>query len=132
LSNRNTNYMFSRGSKINSIINGTCPRCQKECMYVNANPYIVYDVIKMREKCSICGLKYQMEPSFFYGAMYVSYGLSVGIGVVVFVIVKLLLQCNLVQTFIAMVASILILYPIILRISRNIWINMFVDYEEED
>ena len=26
-----------------------------------------------------CDLKYMIEPSFFYGAMYVSYGLTVGI-----------------------------------------------------
>jgi uncharacterized protein (DUF983 family) len=124
--------MFGKGTKINSIIKGTCPSCQKESMYVNANPYVFKDVIKMHEKCSHCGLKYQMDPSFFYGAMYVSYALSVAVGVAVFVIFKMLLGLPLVQTFIAMVLGLVILYPFILRISRNIWINMFVDYQEKN
>jgi hypothetical protein len=38
----------------------------------------------MHEKCSHCGLIYQIEPSFFYGAMYVSYGLNVATGIVAF------------------------------------------------
>jgi uncharacterized protein (DUF983 family) len=101
-------------------------------MYVNTNPYVFKDVIKMHEKCSHCGLKYQMEPSFFYGAMYVSYALSVAVGVAAFVIFKMFLGLPLVQTFIAMVLGLVILYPFILRISRNIWINMFVDYQEKN
>jgi uncharacterized protein (DUF983 family) len=101
-------------------------------MYVDANPYVFKNVIKMHEKCSHCGLKYQMEPSFFYGAMYVSYALSVAVGVAAFVIFKMLIGLSLVQTFIAMVLGLVILYPFILRISRNIWINMFVDYQEKN
>lgn len=124
--------MFGKGTKINSIIKGTCPSCQKESMYVDANPYVFKNVIKMHEKCSHCGLKYQMEPSFFYGAMYVSYALSVAVGVAAFVMFKILLGLSLVQTFIAMVLGLVILYPFILRISRNIWINMFVDYQEKN
>jgi uncharacterized protein (DUF983 family) len=124
--------MFGKGTKINSIIKGTCPSCQKESMYVDANPYVFKNVIKMHEKCSHCGLKYQMEPSFFYGAMYVSYALSVAVGVAAFVIFKMLIGLSLVQTFIAMVLGLVILYPFILRISRNIWINMFVDYQEKN
>jgi hypothetical protein len=73
-----------------------------------------------------------MEPSFFYGAMYVSYALSVAVGVAAFVIFKMLIGLSLVQTFIAMVLGLVILYPFILRISRNIWINMFVDYQEKN
>jgi hypothetical protein len=39
----------------------------------------------MHDNCSHCGLKYQIEPSFFYGAMYVSYGLNVA-GIAAFII----------------------------------------------
>ena len=40
----------------------------------------------MYENCNRCGLHYQIEPSFFYGAMYGSYGLTVMIGVAAFII----------------------------------------------
>jgi hypothetical protein len=38
----------------------------------------------MHDNCSHCGLKYQIEPSFFYGA--VSYGLNVAVGIAAFII----------------------------------------------
>jgi uncharacterized protein (DUF983 family) len=123
--------MFSKGSKLNSIMKGTCPKCQKESMYVNKNPYVFKDVLKMHEKCSSCGLKYQIEPSFFYGAMYVSYGLSVALGVAGFIIGKLILELSLVNTLILMILTLILLYPFLLRFSRNIWINFFVDYEKD-
>jgi hypothetical protein len=40
----------------------------------------------MKENCSHCGLRYQIEPSFFYGAMYVSYGLNVALGIAAFIV----------------------------------------------
>jgi len=124
--------MFSKGSKIKSILTGSCPQCQKESMYVTKNPYVFLDVLKMHEKCSNCGLKYQIEPSFFYGAMYVSYALSVAVGVAAFVVGKLFIGLTLPQTLITMIGSLLVVYPYLLRISRNIWINMFVDYKESE
>ncbi len=30
------------------------------------------------ERCPVCGLRYEVEPGFFYGAMYISYGMTVG------------------------------------------------------
>lgn len=33
----------------------------------------------MKETCSNCNLRFQVEPGFFIGAMYVSYGFIVGI-----------------------------------------------------
>ena len=31
---------------------------------------------KMHERCPTCGLKFEREPGYFLGAMYVSYGLA--------------------------------------------------------
>lgn len=69
--------MFSKGNKLNSILTGKCPQCHKESMYQSKNLYNPAKIIKMNETCSHCGLKYEIEPSFFYGAMYVNYGVSV-------------------------------------------------------
>jgi hypothetical protein len=43
------------------------------------NPFIL-EKFKMHEKCSHCGLKYQIEPSFMW-TMYVSYRLNVATGI---------------------------------------------------
>jgi uncharacterized protein (DUF983 family) len=121
--------MLKKGSKVNSILTGSCPRCQNESMYVEKNPYNLATVLKMNETCGHCGLKYQLEPSFFYGAMYVSYGVNVAIGIAAFIIAYVILHLSLKVSFIAIVSSLIILYPLVLRISRNIYINMFVSYD---
>ena len=123
--------MLKKGSKLNSILTGTCPRCQEEKMYVNKNPYKLASLFEMNEKCSICELHYQIEPSFFYGAMYVNYALTVIVCVATFVIAKLLLNFTLTSTIIAIISALVILMPINSRLSRNIYINMFVSYEKD-
>jgi len=121
--------MLKKGSKLYSILTGTCPKCQKESMYLDQNLLHLGNVLKMNEKCSHCGLKYQIEPSFFYGAMYVSYGLNVATGIAAFIVSYLLFGSSLKVAFIAIIASIILLFPIILRWSRSIYINMFVSYD---
>jgi uncharacterized protein (DUF983 family) len=121
--------MLKKGSKLYSILTGTCPKCQKESMYLDQNVLHLGNILKMNEKCSHCGLKYQIEPSFFYGAMYVSYGLNVATGIAAFIVSYLIFGSSLKVAFIAIIASIIILFPFILRWSRNIYINMFVSYD---
>jgi len=123
--------MFKKGSKLNSIVNGTCPRCQKASMYKSKNAFNIVSATKMKEKCSHCGLRFMIEPAFFYGAMYVSYGVGIAFGVAAFVISRLLLGTSLVTSFVVIVASLIVFYGIIMRISRNIWINIFVSYMPE-
>jgi uncharacterized protein (DUF983 family) len=99
-------------------------------MYVDQNPYHITKVYTMHENCSHCGLHYQIEPSFFYGAMYVSYGLTVAIGVAAFIISKVFIGLSLGQSFIAIIIALVVLMPVTARLARNIYINMFVHYEK--
>ena len=121
--------MLKKGSKLYSILTGTCPKCMNESMYVHKNPLQLGSVLKMNEKCSHCGLKYQIEPSFFYGAMYVSYGLNVAIGIAAFIISYLFFNTSIKTSFIIIIATLIVSFPIVLRLSRNIYINMFVSYD---
>ena len=121
--------MLKKGSKLNSILTGTCPKCQNESMYLDKNPFNLMNTLKMHEKCSHCGLTYQIEPSFFYGAMYVSYGLNVATGVAAFIISYVILGTSLKTAFVAIIIALIILFPYVLRWARNIYINMFVSYD---
>ncbi len=123
--------MLKKGSKLNSILTGSCPKCQNESMYLDKNMLHLTKILKMNENCSHCGLKYQIEPSFFYGAMYVSYGLNVAIGIAAFIISYVLFHASLKITFISIIAVLILSFPLVLRLSRNIYINMFVSYDED-
>ncbi|WP_452225241.1 DUF983 domain-containing protein [Lacinutrix chionoecetis] len=122
--------MFKKGSKIYAIITGVCPKCHEESMYTNKNPYVVTELFGMHEKCSNCGTQYKIEPSFFYGSMYVSYGVGIAFAVAAFVISYLFLNSSLNIAIVAIVASQILLYPVIVRLSRNIWISLFMSYDK--
>ncbi len=98
-------------------------------MYADNNPYNLGSLFKMQARCTHCNTKYKMEPSFFYGAMYVSYPVGIAFAIAAFVIAFLIIGTNLLNTFIAIVVTMVVFLPVIIRLSRNIWINIFIKYD---
>lgn len=121
--------MIKKGSKLYSILFGACPKCHQESMYINPNAYNLIDTLKIHERCSHCQTKYRLEPSFFYGSMYVSYGVGVAFAVAAFIISYLFIGTSLTTAFWAIVGTLVVFMPIIMRLSRNIWINFFMSYD---
>ena len=122
--------MLKKGNKLYSILTGTCPKCNEERMFINKNAYVLSDTLKMYERCSNCNTKYKIEPSFFYGSMYVSYPMGIICATVAFVISYVFFNASLNITFISIIITMVVFLPIILRLSRNIWINMFIHYDK--
>ena len=122
--------MIKKGSKLYSIFTGTCPKCHEESMYINPNPYVLMDTLKIGEKCSNCNTKYRLEPSFFFGSMYVSYGVGIAFAVLAFGISYYIFSSTLTTAFIVIIATLVVFMPIIMRVSRTIWINLFIHYDE--
>ncbi len=122
--------MLKKGSKVYSILTGTCPRCHCDSMYATNNPYNLAETLKMNDHCTKCGFKYSIEPSFFYGAMYVSYGLNVAVGIATFIIASSFFHVDISTSFIAIIITLILSMPIVLRLSRNIYINMFISYDK--
>ena len=122
--------MLKKGSKLYSILTGSCPKCHEESMYLNKNPYNLMEIYKMHEKCSNCNTRYKIEPSFFYGAMYVSYAVGIAFAVAAFIISYLIFNSSLKTAFIAIVLVQIALMPFTMRVSRNIWANMFIHFDK--
>lgn len=122
--------MLTKGNKLYSILYGKCPKCHEDHMYESKNPYNLGKMITMYNNCRNCGFEYQVEPSFFFGAMYVSYAVAVAFGIAIFLIAYLITP-NLVYCFIAIFLGLIVFMPIITRLSRNIYINIFVHYDPE-
>jgi len=123
--------MLKKGSKLYSIFKAKCPRCHEGEFFKYKFTFNPNKVTKLNSNCPKCNLKYMMEPSFFYGAMYVNYGLTVALSVAVFVISSLIFSLTLLQCFAAIVIALLLLAPFNLRLSRIIWINMFVHFDKK-
>ena len=122
---------FLKGSKVYSIVTGKCPVCHTGKMYQNPNAYKLSSTLKMHERCTHCKTKFKIEPSFFYGAMYVSYPVGIIFAGIAFVIFFYFLEFGRLTSFIAIAVILLILLPVIVRVSRNIWINFFFKFDAE-
>ena len=120
-----------KGSKIYSILTGACPVCHEASMYCESNPYKISQIFEMHERCPHCRTKFKIEPSFFFGAMYVSYGVGIAFAVAAFVLAYLLFNLTLLISFFMIVATLVVFLPIIVRLSRNIWINFFFKYDKQ-
>jgi len=120
--------MFKKGSKLHSIFSNKCPRCQEGDFFTTSNHFKLKETFKMHKNCSHCHLKYMMEPSFFYGAMYVTYALTVAIAMVVFS-VNYLIGLGLIENMSVLTVILALLTPISLRISRLIYINIFIHFD---
>jgi len=122
--------MLKKGSKLFSVFHNKCPQCQEGNFFEHACTLNLKKNLSTLETCNSCGLKYMIEPSFFYGAMYVSYGITVALAVAIFVIGHFL-GLGLIGSFVAIFVILVSLTPLTMRISRLVYINMFVHYKKE-
>ena len=120
--------MFKKGTKLYSIFNNKCPKCHEGDFFKYKLSFAPKKITELHENCPICGLKYMIEPSFFYGAMYTNYGITVGMSIITFLISSLIFGANLLQSFAVILIILILMTPINLRLSRIIWINMFINY----
>lgn len=124
--------MFKKGTKLYSIANNKCPRCHEgEFFKERLSLFNFEKTLKLHENCCHCDLKYVMEPSFFYGAMYINYGITVALSIAAFIISKVFIGLTLFQSFLSIIGVLIIFTPINLRLARLLWISFFVSYDKK-
>jgi uncharacterized protein (DUF983 family) len=98
-----------------AMLRQRCPRCCEGNIYQRG--------MQMNERCPVCNLRFEREPGYFLGAMYISYGLAsilliIGLGIGHLVLPEMdlgwivLICCGLFIPFV----------PAVTRYSRVIWI----------
>jgi uncharacterized protein (DUF983 family) len=119
---------MKKGTKLYAVLKQKCPRCHEGDLFEFKISYRFKDITTMYKMCPHCGLKYEVEPGFFYGAMYVSYALTVALWA--FLAIAIFTFYNMSPwLFLGIgISALLLLLPFIYRISRAIWLNMFVSY----
>lgn len=123
--------MITKGTKLYSVVHEKCPRCQEGDLFVKS-PFNLARFTEMPEFCPHCGLRFQMEPSFFFGSMYVSYGFQVAILMATYLSLRLTINPSAwIYVFTAITAT-LVTLPFSFRLSRAIWINLFVSYRKPE
>ena len=81
---------------------------------------------KMYSACKVCGLKYDIEPGFYTGAMFVSYAFSVAITIVVGFFLFIVFDDPDIYIYVtAILTTIILLFPVLFRYSRVIYLHLF-------
>lgn len=127
-------HSHSKPSLLKSVLTNKCSHCRRGDLYQYHNPYNLKTFMKMNETCPVCGQPFEIEVGFFYGTGFVSYALSVAICVATFIAWKVLIGMSLHdnRVFEWMIVNGIILIgmqPILMRLSRTIWLNFFVWYD---
>jgi uncharacterized protein (DUF983 family) len=66
---------MSKTPKSWAMVHAKCPRCRRGSMF--AGGMYNFGANKIYEHCPHCNLHFEIEPGYFYAAMYVSYALNV-------------------------------------------------------
>ncbi|MCF6214126.1 MAG: DUF983 domain-containing protein [Flavobacteriaceae bacterium] len=121
--------MFQKGAKLYGIFKNKCPQCHNGDFFIESNMFTFKNVLKIHERCSNCHLKYMIEPSFFYGAMYITYALTIAVAFVIS-LMGYLMGLSFIGVLIFISIILTILSPLSLRLSRLIYINIFVHFDK--
>lgn len=118
-----------KDTKLYSILNFKCPYCHLGDFFV-AHPYNLMRTGDLHDRCSECNGRYTIEPGFYYGAMYVSYGMGVALAVSIWVAYLVLAPDAAIPWIIGTVAVAMVAVgPLFYALSKIIWANMFLDFE---
>ena len=110
--------------KLIHILKGKCSKCEKGDIFTKKNGILRLQMPKMNERCPNCNHKFLIEPGYFYGAMYVSYGLTVAEGIIIFFLSSFFVV-QPVHFFVVLSISAVLLSTTNYKYSRILWIYLF-------
>ena len=112
-------------SRLRAMAEARCPRCREGKMFL----YPAWNLRRfdeMRETCPVCGLAFEIEVGFYYGAMYVNYGFTVMIFFLAgFGLYHLAGDPPVWVYALTVIATVLLLMPWLYRYSRVLMLHLF-------
>ncbi|MHB8214641.1 MAG: DUF983 domain-containing protein [Candidatus Sulfotelmatobacter sp.] len=108
-------------SLLKDILRQRCPSCRMG----NIFRYSVFRGFpKMHERCPVCDLKFEREPGYFLGAMYVSYALGLVIIALIAALLWVVTRWWITKDTIWAVVLFLPLAPTVTLFARVLWIYL--------
>lgn len=111
--------------RLKGILREKCPRCEQGEVFENkGNPF---KVPVMKKQCEVCGHVFNRgEPGFFWGATYVSYGVTVTESLIVFGLCQFIFEETFdLRILFFIIPMIILLSSFNYRFSRMMWMYFF-------
>lgn len=112
---------------VSSIWNYKCPRCRKGDLYVQ--PFMMSAPLSMHEKCSHCGQRFEPEPGYYFGAMFISYIRTAWTCLAIVGFCMLVLGWSVNASFALLIFVCAVSYFWVARISRAMYIHLDVRFD---
>lgn len=116
-------------SGFQSFLMGRCPQCRTGSIFKSG---LFNKKFKdVHTHCSHCNVKYEQEPGFFWGAMYFSYGLIVGLLIFLSIIMFTVFDDPSLLLISVVIIGVSILFlPLTMRLSRLLLIYIAAPYRK--
>jgi uncharacterized protein (DUF983 family) len=112
-------------TKLQAILQCKCPRCRQGDLFEKG-----FGFPKPHKNCPVCGVRYEKEPDFFQGAMYVSYAFSVALFLVTGFATYYIFNDPEPWVYTAIIIPLVLVFaPFNLRYSKSLFIHIFGDFE---
>jgi uncharacterized protein (DUF983 family) len=111
-------------NKIRSFIAGKCPNCGQG----NVFKYGPYNrkFVEVNHQCDHCQFKFEPEPGFYFGAMYFTYAINVGLMIITLIIFNLVFEkFSPFNYLVTVVTMVLLFLNVIVRTSRLLMLYLF-------
>lgn len=111
-------------ARVSSMFLELCPHCRTDKVFELSKG--IFEMPKMKVNCSTCGYKFDREPGYFLGAMYISYALAVMVSVLIFIVFHFgFPNLPLVYTPLAITMGVVLSAKKNYKLSRIIYIHIF-------
>lgn len=67
-------HNLKRTSKWYALVHGKCPKCRRGAIF--SGSLYGFNIQRTNYSCSHCNQRFEIEPGYFYAAMYVSYAMN--------------------------------------------------------
>ena len=119
-----------------STLTNKCPRCREGYLFKSTNAYNLKNIVEMNEECPVCKQPTEIEVGFYYGTSYVSYALGVAFMVAFFVAWYVIIGFSIDDNRLfwclgSSIACMVLLQPLLMRLSRSMWLSWFVKYDAD-
>ena len=101
--------------RLQSIVRLRCPRCLDGAVFES--------LWRMHPLCPSCRLKYEREPGYFTGAMYISYALGLAFCAPLGVVLMVFGGFSATRSFLTIAVGGPLLIPLLFRYSRVLWMH---------
>ncbi|WP_323755874.1 hypothetical protein [Roseivirga sp.] len=120
-------------SRFNALRKGKCPKCETGKVFITNGNILKLKGPVMHDNCPHCNYKFEREPGYFYGAMFMSYGITMAEALATFVIIQIFnLDLSVDGIMAVIIAVILIFIFPNYKLSRILWMYIFTKKEETD